>query len=441
MQQDEKQSRMRKRSLGVLCLVPIIMVFGNSMLIPAFPQMQHFLHISYFQTNLMITFFSIPAGVTIILLGFLSDRFGRKRIMVPALALYAIGGAISGFGALLGTHAFPIVMVGRVVQGIGAGGTAPIAMALASDIYQNEQRSTAQGVLEAANGGGKVLSPILGALAAMWAWFVPFFVYAVFAGMASALVALLVAEPKKKTRHQKESVSAERTFGDYFREVFRILTKNGRTLIPTFFAGMVVLFTLFGILSYLSDILESQAHLFGVIKGAVLAIPLVGMVTLSLLSGRYLQKHAQQMSLLMRLGLLMVLASLVVLIFVRSVTWTIGWLVLLGIGNGLTLPAVNTRVTSATETGRGAVTALYGSVRFFGVAFGPPIYDLLLHWGRGGMFTAAAVIVGMVTAAVFLLVHAPDSSQASGQQPAALPLPASNATHPTQDITHLGPQA
>ncbi|KUK41053.1 MAG: Major facilitator superfamily MFS_1 [Clostridia bacterium 62_21] len=71
-----------------------------------------------------------------------------------------------------------------------------------------------------------------------------------------------------------------------------------------------------------------------------------------------------------------------------------------GIGTGLTLPCLNTIITSTTDTEkRGLVTALYGGVRFFGVAAGPPLFSLLLTSGRMAMawtFGSAAAVVALL---------------------------------------------
>jgi len=79
---------------AVLCGVPFVMVLGNSMLIPVFPQMKEVMRLTQFQVGLIVTFFSVPAGILIPLAGFLSDQYGRKTIMVPALFVYGIGGLV-----------------------------------------------------------------------------------------------------------------------------------------------------------------------------------------------------------------------------------------------------------------------------------------------------------------------------------------------------------
>lgn len=72
------------------------MTLGNSMLIPILQPMQNSLGISEFQASLTITVFSIAAAIFIPILGYLSDRFSRKVIILPSLILYGIGGLIAG---------------------------------------------------------------------------------------------------------------------------------------------------------------------------------------------------------------------------------------------------------------------------------------------------------------------------------------------------------
>ena len=99
------------------------MVLGNSMLIPVFPQMKQAMGLTQFQVGLIVTFFSVPAGILIPFAGLLSDRYGRKVIMVPALFIYGLGGLICGFSALFMEEPYSLLLAGRVVQGAGAGGT------------------------------------------------------------------------------------------------------------------------------------------------------------------------------------------------------------------------------------------------------------------------------------------------------------------------------
>lgn len=159
------QSQTRAQ-LAALATVPFIMVLGNSMLIPVLPQIGEALNLGQARVGLLITAFSLPAGLVIPWAGLLSDRVGRVTVIAPALILYGLGGLAAGLASVLVARPFLFILGARVVQGIGAGGTYQLALALAGDIFQSKERSKALGLLESANGLGKVVSPVAGAAAA-----------------------------------------------------------------------------------------------------------------------------------------------------------------------------------------------------------------------------------------------------------------------------------
>ena len=381
---------------AVLCGVPFVMVLGDSMLIPVFPQMKDAMSLTQFQVGLIITFFSLPAGMLIPFAGFLSDRFGRKVIIVPALFLYGFGGLVSGFAALLLENPFPILLAGRVLQGLGAGGTYQLAMALTGDIFQSEERTKALGLLEASNGLGKVISPILGALVAGIVWYAPFFLYSIVTYPIALGVWFLVKEPK----HER----AKESLKEYWQKLCDVFKQKGKVLLASYFSGMVVLFTLFGVMSWVSDILESEHHIYGLTKGFVLAIPVTAMAVTSYLSGMWLTKHPQWSKVAIIAGTTGVTAVLLLTALFTKIYPFMLMLLLLGVCIGAVLPPVNAIITGATKADkRGIVTSLYGTVRFFGVAIGPPLFGLAVQHGRWTMFIGAAVITAAAAAAAFLI--------------------------------------
>ena len=140
-------SKAKPGVIAAISSIPLIMVLGNSMVIPVLPEIKSAFGLSDFQLSLIITLFSVPAGLIIPLAGFLSDHYGRKKIIIPSLVLYGLGGLVAGLGALmLQERAFSVILAGRVLQGIGAAGTAPIAMALCGDLFSGKERSKTLGL-------------------------------------------------------------------------------------------------------------------------------------------------------------------------------------------------------------------------------------------------------------------------------------------------------
>lgn len=370
--------------------VPFLMVLGNSMLIPEFPQIKQALNINQFQVGLLITMFSISAGITIPIHGYLCDQIGRIKVIVPSLILYGLGGIVCGTSALLIKNPYKMILVGRVIQGIGAAGTGPIVMALVGDIFQSNQRSKVLGIIESANGAGKVLSPVLGAAIGLISWIALFFFYALLAVPIAAGVWFLGKEGK--TRKQG--------FKKYLGNIRQIFQNKGLALITTILSGMLVLFILFGLLAFFSDILETKYHIKGFNRGLVIAIPILFMSTTSYLNGIILKKKKKYFKLVIMLGLTISSISLLILNYIDYLPIYLVFFSLIGISAGLVLPSVNTLITSSTEAKqRGIITSIYGSARFIGVAIGPPTFSFLqeinnsfMYFGSGGIGIVISIL-------------------------------------------------
>ncbi|CAM4308740.1 MFS transporter [Paenibacillus tarimensis] len=383
-----------------LATVPMVMVLGNSMLVPILPDLERQLGVSSFQSSLVITLFSVTAGVFIPVAGYLSDRLSRKAIIIPSLIVYGVAGIVAGLGAVW--NSYTILIAARAVQGLGAAGTAPIAMALVGDMYKNGNESEALGLIEAANGTGKVISPILGSLFALIVWFAPFFAFPAFCALSLLAMMFLIKEPKHKDKPP--------TLHNYLHNIAQTFRKKGKWLIPAFIAGSLALFVLFGVLFFLSDLLEKPPYgIDGVAKGGILAIPLFGLVVTSYVTGRIIKNKGHLMRVLMNVGLLLMSASLTAAIWgLQNLYLLLGLLTLSSIGTGLLLPCINTLVTGSVDKAhRGMITSLYSSLRFLGVAFGPPIFGWLVEISKQVLFTTVAILAAAALAFVFFMVKPP----------------------------------
>ncbi len=368
------------------------------MLIPILPKMKNELDISQFQVSLVITAFSVAAAISIPVLGYLSDRFTRKAIIIPSLIAYGTGGIIAGSAAAWFDNAYMWVLAGRVLQGIGAAGTAPIAMALTGDLFKGGQQSKVLGLVEASNGFGKVVSPIIGSLLALLVWYAAFFAFPAFCLISVLLTLFFVHEKKKK----KEPPPVKQ----YAAGLFSVFKQEGRWLFTAYLAGATCLFTLFGILFYISDVLEKTYNTDGVLKGSILAIPLLFMTITSYITGSKIGKHMKLMKNLIIIGFLLMTVSFATLVFFDKLVPFIAILVISSIGTGLVLPCINSFITGSVKAARrGFVTSLYGSVRFLGVAIGPPIYGWLMEWSRTGMFLSTASLTLLVGLLCLILIH------------------------------------
>lgn len=392
--------------------VPTILVLGNSMLIPVLPQMKAETGVTSFQTSLVITLFSVSAALFIPISGYLSDRFTRKAVIVPSLIAYGLGGLLAGFAAAWFSAPYFWILAGRILQGIGAAGTSPVAMALAGDLFKDGEQSKVLGLMEAANGFGKVISPILGSLFALFVWYASFFAFPIFC-LVSLLLFLVFVKERKRGKNAP-------SFGRYAKGLLSSFKTEGRWLFAAFLAGSVCLFTLFGILFYISEVLEKDYQIEGIRKGLILAIPLLFMTSTSYITGSKIGKKRTRMKASIVFGLFLMAASFTALIFFQRLVPFFSVLAVSSIGTGLVLPCINSLITGSVPSARrGIVTALYGSVRFLGAAFGPPVYSSLMEWSRSGMFLVTGGLSLFAALLSLLLIHGKSRSR-SGREKATL---------------------
>jgi multidrug resistance protein len=95
----------------------------------------------------------------------LSDRFGRRAIYVLNLALFGIGSL-----TLAVTSSFEVLLIGRAIQGLGAGGIFPVASAVIGDTFPPEKRGSTLGLLGAVFGIAFLIGPILGGVLLRFSW-------------------------------------------------------------------------------------------------------------------------------------------------------------------------------------------------------------------------------------------------------------------------------
>lgn len=369
------------------------MTLGNSMFIPMLPILEKELSISKLESSYMITFYSVVAILFIPLAGYLSDWFGRKRVILPALLITAVGGLLSGIAAWKMDNPYMLILIGRILQGIGASGAMPVVLPLVGDIFhRDDEASSTLGIIETANTAGKVLSPILGAALAMIVWYVPFFAIPVFSISSGILIYFFIekkAEPGKKL-----------VFRQYWQDIRAVFKEHGKWLYAVYTIGAIVMFMLFGFLFYLSSILEDTYDFTGVKKGLLLAIPLFALSAASFLAGKWVQGELKKMKWVTFIGIVIAGCAVSVSTLFEHYIYVIVIFFIAGIGIGIVLPCLDARITENVEKDiRGAVMAFYSSMRFIGVALGPPIIALLMKksiiW-IAILLTALALVAGVL---------------------------------------------
>jgi len=160
---------MDKRSPNTILFLLFVGVFMGAIDMgivgPALPAIQ-----SYFGMNERILSWIFTIYILFYIIGTplmakLSDIYGKKLIYILDIILFGIGSYITVTSA-----SFEMLLIGRAIQGMGAGGIFPVANAYIGDIFPPEKRGGALGILSSVWGLSFVLGPILGALLLNYSW-------------------------------------------------------------------------------------------------------------------------------------------------------------------------------------------------------------------------------------------------------------------------------
>ena len=394
-----------ENKVSIWCIVsmasiPLVMTLGNSMLIPVLPILEKKVGITSFQSSMIITSYSVAAIFLIPVAGYLSDRFGRKMVILPSLILALIGGLIAGYASWKMESPFTWIIIGRILQGIGASGAMPIVLPLVGDLYKDDDEKTSSclGIIETSNTFGKVLSPILGSAFAAFLWFLPFFSISVFSLISIVLIFFFVKVPKEKDEPIK--------LKDFLSNLKETFKQEGKWLFTVFLNGMFAMLILFGVLFFLSENLEKTHDIKGIKKGFVLAIPLLLLCIASYITGRNIKGKLKTIKKMMIICLIGASASV---IFVGYVSEKLILLLvvtsILGIAIGAILPVLDAIITENIEKEqRGTVSSFYSSARFIGVAAGPPVMSLVMKNYLNVSYITAGVLGFILLFIVFKFI-------------------------------------
>jgi DHA1 family tetracycline resistance protein-like MFS transporter len=169
------------RPLLVIFLTIFVNLVGFGIIIPLLPFYAQTFGASPFTIGLLFASFSISQLVAAPLLGDLSDRFGRRPVLIFSL----IGTAVS-FGMLAIAHSLTMLFLARIVDGL-SGGNITTARAYIADVTDEENRARAFGLLGAAFGLGFIIGPALGGLFSHISYTAPIWAAAAITVLATAL--------------------------------------------------------------------------------------------------------------------------------------------------------------------------------------------------------------------------------------------------------------
>src|SRR6185437_3802614 len=144
--------------LVILSCIATMVMYAETMLIPAIPNLIKDFHVSYGLSSWLLTAYLISGAVMTPIAGKLSDIYGRKRILLIIMGIYTVGVICGGFAPNI-----YVLVITRAIQGIGMA-MFPIAFGMVRDQFPREKVSIAQGAITSMFAVGSVIGLSIGGI-------------------------------------------------------------------------------------------------------------------------------------------------------------------------------------------------------------------------------------------------------------------------------------
>ncbi|GMR25200.1 MAG: tetracycline resistance MFS efflux pump [Ignavibacteria bacterium] len=375
----------KKSALSLIFLTVFIDLLGFGILIPILPTFAKIeLLVDETAIGVVVAVYSFVQFLFNPVLGRLSDKFGRKPIIVISLFINAIGYILFAF-----TTSYILLLVSRIVAGIG-GSSISVAQAYIADITTKENRAKGMGVIGAAFGLGFVFGPLMGGFLASYGYMVTGFASATFSILAFIFTIAILPE-SNLNRNAPAETKRKLIDVDDLKNVF---AKPERAMliflffVLTFsFANIYGTFALLGLQVYgFSDM--QNGFMFGII-GLTSAIVQGGLI------GR-ISKVISKKNIL-KIGSFFIMVSLALIPYGATFLGLAIISIFLSIGTGMFQPTVLSLISEVTpENEQGVTLGVNQSVSAFARVLGP-------LWG-GFAFEFLGYPYPFLTGAAFTLI-------------------------------------
>ena len=385
-----------KRKLVILFITLVIMMMGFGIIIPILPD----LVVKYGGTGVemggLMAIFSAMQFLFSPMWGSLSDRFGRK----PILMLGVFGNAISMLALGLSTQLW-MLFAARGLAGILSSATLPTAMAYISDSTDEKSRGGGMGVIGAAMGLGMVLGPGAGGLLSAISLQAPFYFAAALSILA--MIAIWLFLPESLAIEKRET--GVKLQGPQLKAMWQSLFGP---LAFLFIAAFMISFAMTnfeGIYAYYAkDRYGYGPETIGII---LTAIGVVSVIAQGALTGFATRKFGEAN--VIKVSLIASVVGFLVMLLATNLTTVILTSSFFVLANAMLRPAVSSLISQRTTQGQGIAMGLNNAYMSLGRVIGPLWAGIVIDINLFFPFItgAAIMLIGFIASLVYLRSGAP----------------------------------
>lgn len=364
-----------KKVLPVLFLIMFLVMVGFGIIIPVIPFLAEKVGGSPTELGLLMAVYSLMQLFFAPLWGRVSDRIGRKPVMLIGIAGLAASFFISAVASSLW-----VLFLARIVGGILSAANMPTVMAYVADITTPEERGKGMGIIGAATGMGFVFGPAIGGVFSKISLSTPFYI----AGISSLITLLLVMVLLKESLPvEKRGSKAEKK---------ESMWKNFQgPLTIMFILQLFVTLSMSGLEATFAYFAAEKAGIDTVSLGYIFMIMGFGSAAVQGgLVGAMTKKFGE--GAVIRIGIIVSAIGFILILFSSNFFTSALFLTIFALGNGLIRPSISALVTKNSGSGHGSVSGLLSSFDSFGRIIGPPLGGWLFTIAIGLPYIAGAVL-------------------------------------------------
>ncbi|MBD2775482.1 MFS transporter [Iningainema tapete] len=386
-------------NLLLIVSISLIAVSGILSINPIMPTIAKSFNIPPEQIGLVMTSFLMPTTVGTLIFGALADRIGRKKILVPSLLVFGIGGILCAFASN-----FRSLLEWRFFAGVGAASLETLELTLIGDLYSGKMLTSAMGFNAAMIGFAATIYPLIGGFLGSLSWRYPFLL-----SVLAFPVALLIFQ-KLKVASKQKNTEENVNFSIYLKDTLHNI-KN-----PQVFALLFTVFSLFVIelgtfYTYIPIFAGTHLNASGVEIGIIICCHSLVFSFVASQLGR-LASRLSQKSLIIS-GFLLCGLSLLIIPAINNSWLLIIPSIIFGASIALALPTLQAMLAEIAPEGyRAGFMALNVTVQSLGRAIGPLLAGIAYSaWGIQGVFYASVALT-IITVVVFGLLLTKQKSKA-----------------------------
>jgi MFS family permease len=373
--------------LLLIISITLVSILGIVSINPVLPTIAQDLRIPTANVGLIMTAFLIPTTIGTLFFGTLADRIGKKKVLIPSLLVFGIGGILCA-----SANSFRSLLEWRFLSGLGSASLESVELALISDLYSGKALTSVMGLNSAMIGVASAIYPLIGGMLGALSWR-----YVFLLSVSAIPLAFLIATRLKLPENYNTTSAQKINTKSYVINTLKSINN------PKVFGLLLTIFSMFivefgvsysYVPIYAGKVLGASSTQIGIIFSLDSIAFAIIASQLGLLARNISEKK------LVCIGFVLCGLSTLIIPTIHNPWFLIFPCVLFGSSQALVFPSLQAMLASIAPSGyRSGFMALNVTVQSFGRAVGPILGGCIY-----GIFGIQGVFYGCFLLTIFTTI-------------------------------------